>query len=398
MIRPGRAAMCAALVLAAGASSLSAQDHRDPLGRLLAGDDPASAILSADQLDILRRQLAININSLPAPTSADAQDDPYTKLMNYGPFNIERAVLVGHGTLHTFFALQGASWADLDSIDLDEGDLFQQSIPFLGRPAVQSRAALHLTTMTGSVGATYGLTPHLDLGAVIPLQTACVDGDRTVTTAGAVEQQPVSSCDSGIGDIVVRAKYSRSDRSGNPVLWALHAAVSLATGDVDRLLGKGTTQTTVSLLVSRYQNSWQPFGSFGATLGGQGVQFRTVDVFGLPGFIIDSVSAPPSLNFGGGTNFVLGMRMTASVEVLGRVLHHGALFRAVNVLSSDNLETTPVNWQPNVLGSIGAKYRAGNAMLVGGYLSTQMSRAGLRPSWIAGASVTVGKLPVTGDK
>jgi hypothetical protein len=37
-------------------------------------------------------------------------------------------------------------------------------------------------------------------------------------------------------------------------------------------------------------------------------------------------------------------------------------------------------------------------MLVGGYLSTQMSRAGLRPSWIAGASVTVGKLPVTGDK
>jgi hypothetical protein len=94
-------------------------------------------------------------------------------------------------------------------------------------------------------------------------------------------------------------------------------------------------------------------------------------------------------------NFVGGMKITVSGEVIGRIIHNGVQFRAADLLSGTNLEILPDRWQPKILAAAAIKYRLDNRVIVGAQAMNQLSRPGLRPSWVFGGHVTIGNLAPT---
>src|SRR5215510_12107636 len=324
-----------AMLVSCASGPMHAQETQAPLESVLIGHDVTTAILSQQQVDALGRQLAIDINSVPVQTTTYASRQLGAGLLNYGTLFIERAFPIGAGTFHGFASEQAAQWADLDGMDLDKGDLAHRAGAFLDRPAIDARARIRINTQTTTIGGSYGVRPSVDVGAVMPIQRVCTNGSRTVEKVpGGVENATVDSCTTGIGDVQFRVKYIvplPEERSGAraPILrWGLHAAIALPTGSTEKLTGKGTAQATVAFLMSKDRGWWQPTGYIGGTVGGSGATFKTVELFGQSNFVLDGITAPPSINFGGGVNFVDRARLTTSLEMIGQVIHNGVVFRA----------------------------------------------------------------------
>ena len=371
-----------------GTSETRAQNApSDALDRLLVAGDASFAVLSDRQLEILRQSLAVYINSLPTQTVLALDEERERR--SFGPIYLQHAMPIGRGGLDAVTLLQHASWSALDSIDIREAGLINRSPGFLNHPGVESRATLSLASETFGFGARYGVRPDFEVGVMVPVQRVCVSGIRSVIVgSNATAPVDIDACGAGVGDVQISAKYVHSGTDWN---LGAQVGVSLATGDPDELTGKGTTQPGFTLIASRRIGPLQPVFNLGATLGGHGVQFRTVTVFGSEALIVEQVSAPKSINYGGGALVVFGQRLTLSFEVVGRTLHNGVEFAPFGNGDSQSLELQPVHWQSNVLGVAGAKVALTDKIILSSHVSHQFSSAGLRPSWVAGASVTVAK-------
>jgi hypothetical protein len=357
--------------------------------RLFIDTDPRLSVLSEVQLAIIRRVLAIGISTFPAESgSASFAEfnllDPSPPARSLGPAYLLQSVPLPPGAFSAFAAYRRAVWTSLDAIHLDSGQLRNQTPAFFNRPAIDTRTSLDLVTDTLAIVVNQGLPARINVGASVPLHRVCVGGGRVTEGMAPVD---VHGCSTGIGDVALKAKLSQP---AGRYWFAGEASVSLPTGSVDDLRGRGQAQTTLLLAASRPAGPVQPHVNGGVVLGGHGVRFDAVDFFGTESLIIARVTPSRAVQYGAGADYIPSPRMTINVEVIGRVLRHGASFRSVDVLNGSSLEATPVAWQRFVLAAVGVKFELREGLLVHGHLTKQVSTAGLRAPLVAGVALEYG--------
>ncbi|HVJ28352.1 MAG TPA: transporter, partial [Vicinamibacterales bacterium] len=183
---------------------------------------------------------------------------------------------------------------------------------------IEAALALRLTTQTMVFYGTYGLTDRLDLGVVVPLVSIDMDAsisariERLATTANPDthvfdgenpdERTFASSASAtGLGDIMVRAKYNVFRAGGGGLAAAVD--VRTPTGDESNLLGTGGVQTKLYGIGSFAVGKLSPHINAGYTFSTKG-----------------ALDAPlnDEWNYAVGLDVAVSPRLTLIADVLGR--------------------------------------------------------------------------------
>jgi hypothetical protein len=338
------------------------------------------------------------------------------KSVSFGSTFVERAVTNGRGVFNMGVSFQHSSFDNLQGIDLKTtgfpshsqlGDYLSGGTPdprFDGMEVGDAFfAKLDVTSDVFVVSGSYGLSSQLDFGWAVPVASLSVRGqlvreynaalDYDVPTfpvelypnrSGSIVLADHAVDATGIGDIVLRAKYGfgRSDRQ----IGMLMGEVRLPTGDEENLLGTG--EASFKLL----GGGTKDFGIGSVNVNG-GYTF---------GGLTDEV------NFAAGTDVALLARkqLTVSFDFISQTLRD-TVTGIENVVSLDQPGTVGVPLSRDIIVShrfwergsttlnraaIGAKYQLkGNWLLTGsglfrlndnGYQAKFVGFVGLEHTWV----------------
>ena len=344
--------LLAVSVLAAIPASSSAQNQDPPLSALLpnlyldalfeeyfafvdAGADDEQLLNTlrnrfvTDTFPIIR--LAGNqLSSFPLASASggcawtfDTGSGAFTRASNsFGPIFAERPLTIGRGRLNVGGNFQHVTFDRLEERRLRGGEI----VSYLNAPLRNGDQAffanvldLKVTSDTLGVFATYGVTDRLDVGVAVPINRVDVRATVTprfgFTSRGIVRDfEPFSDAGtrSGIGDVVVRAKYNMLKGD----TWGIAEAVDvrLPTGDELNLLGVAGGQVKLSLIASSAMGMLSPHMNLGYTISG------TSSAGDDP---LTYVSPPlEEFNYAAGADLALSLRTTVAVDVVGRVIRY----------------------------------------------------------------------------
>jgi hypothetical protein len=233
---------------------------------------------------------------------------------SFGTVFIDRGLTNGRGVFSLGFSYQHGSYDVLQDLDLSEGggfivlsqvgDYTNVNYPEVTDPLYPpqvgdlQRAYVKTTADVFTFVGSYGVTDAFDIGWAVPIASLSVHGqsiryynggldwdlnlpgaDGVLGTADDVRAQypnkvgQIVSYDrkvdaTGIGDVMVRAKYAFGPATSQGV--AVSVDLRLPTGDEDNLLGAGTAAAKFQLSVSRPLNSvFSLHGSGGYMVGGR---------------------------------------------------------------------------------------------------------------------------------
>lgn len=222
------------------------------------------------------------VGGVPVATSTSA-----------GPIFAERAATLGKGRLlaglsHSAFHLatlrgvdlrdlpltfthENANFAGCDSVYHDS--CAKMGVPVLENDVINLRLALDINVAVNSLYLTYGLTDHLDVGAVIPVVSTSLRGqsDAQIQPFGpppvahffsGTPQNPVLQATrtvfgdaTGLGDVALRVKAGLRDGPRTSV--AVLLDTRFPSGSTDDLLGQGAFEGRgVFIVTSRFGDLW----------------------------------------------------------------------------------------------------------------------------------------------
>ena len=178
-----------------------------------------------------------------------------------------------------------------------------------------------------------------------------------------------SATASGLGDILVRAKYNFSRTADQA--FALGLDLRLPTGDEADMLGTGETQTQVYLISSLSAGRIGPHFNVGYTFaGGDGTN---------------------QINYVAGAEFAATPRLTFVGDMIGRMfldtfrLENEQIPHVFQQGDTAPLETTTFNTVrartgnvASILGAVGMKFNPVSNLLISGHLIFTITDAGLR--------------------
>ena len=323
-------------VLLAGAliigvtSDARAQSVNDTLSFLLTNRsiptaDPArdeAAALSAR--DTISRLLLLELATVPTVSSStgfiyqmdrDLGGTVVRSSESFGPTFVERSLTVG--TIKPAFGVsfQETRFRKIDGRSLTDGTLVATGSRLAGQatPFDVETLSLRLRTRTLTLSTNVGVTDRLDVSASLPIVRLTLSGERIDTLRGTSELQATAAVDaSGVGDLIVRAKYNVIRRGGTGV--ALGVETRLPTGDTENLLGSGEPSIKPRVIGSLESTRVSVHGELGYATGGLSRELdygAAVAVTGSPRVtvvgellgrrldsgsrLIDSVTAHPTL-------------------------------------------------------------------------------------------------------
>jgi len=397
-----------------------------------AGRQAEAAIVTFN--DRLRTQLAnfpLGSSSGGFTYTFDRSTGAYVRSSSsFGPAFTERAVTLGRGRFSVGMNYQHTTFSSFGGEDLRDGAITfylphtdccdaQHQPPSAFVPGFEGdwmEAALDIKTTTDTFAflATAGLTNRLDVGVAVPLTHVTLDTTVHATIlrlatgstsevhkfdTGISKDFPRSGSASGVGDIVVRTKYSLYRQGHSAVAGALD--LRLPTGDDANLLGIGTTQAKMYVIASTEAGMFSPHVNFGYTASGAG------DRSALYGVSQQGVS--DEVNYAGGVEFIPSPKITLIGDIIGRTLRDAGTVEAqtISLQYSANAtsSTNPITGQPYrelaftpgnlnlVLGSAGVKYNpAGNVLLTGNVLFP-LTSGGLKSkvSFVLGVDIAFGQ-------
>ncbi|MFT5367046.1 MAG: hypothetical protein ACI8V2_002004 [Candidatus Latescibacterota bacterium] len=242
------------------------------------------SIESAASINRLNQQIAAEIGGFPFSSSVGGfsfEFDPVlgdfvgtTKTL--GPILAERAATLGRGKLnlnlsYTFLNYNKFSGQSLDKFDVTA----RHDTDIVGLPDVREQFEndivrilmdININTKILAFSGTYGVLDRLDLGFLVPLaqvdvdvkSVASVDQSETNTLFNNIHtfdngleapQDNAKGNATGIGDIVLRAKYHLPDNSLVDIGFATLA--QLSTGDNQNFLGTGDNTIYPFFIFSR---------------------------------------------------------------------------------------------------------------------------------------------------
>lgn len=360
----------------------------------------------------------------------------------FGPLFAERAVTIGRGKLNLGYTFQATSYNSFEGLDLDTDDLRFISQhnnccpagsnapttttdfnPAFERDLLLSSLTTTISTNTNAFFANYGLTNSFDVGIAVPFVHVDIDASvtgqilRTATSGitpplhtfveGAdVDLKTVSDSGSasGLGDILLRAKYNVYRTETMAFAGALD--LRLPTGDEDDLLGTGAYQVQPFFVASGEFGRVSPHVNIGYTFSNGETSAQAADVddpegtFGQPAAGVDQhpldLSVPDEFNYIFGVSVRAWPRVTFGFDVRGRTLLDvprfvvqnttypnrgpGATLPTASFEAQDEfvIETRDGNLT-QVLGVAGGKVNLTGTLLLNVTVLFPMSSGGLKP-------------------
>ena len=325
----------------------------------------------------------------------DTASGAFTRASNsFGPIFAERPLTIGRGRLNVGGTFQHVTFDHLEEKKLRGGEI----VSYLSTPLSNAPGAAHLfyanaldlkvTTDTLNLFGTYGVTDRLDVGVAVPFNR--VDARATLTSRLGLTPIGITDIDtsvrsqsgtaSGIGDIVVRAKYHmlKSDRWGI----AESVDVRLPTGDELNLLGIAGSQVKLTFIASSELGQLSPHVNFAYTISGTSDAGDDPDTFVFP--------PREEINYAAGADLAVSLRATIAADVVGRVMRKAG----TPVWGPSDLpgsEYQQFNFNPGqdlhlLLGSVGLKVNPFGNMLFTTNVLFPLTKNGLTDNltWMAG--------------
>lgn len=269
---------------------------------------------------------------------------------SFGPSFADRALTIGRGRLSVGFGFQHATFDTFEGLDLRQRDVTfyvqhteccssggaaradgTRLSPAFEGDLIKAALSLNLVTNTSVVFLNYGVTDRFDVGFAVPFLEVKMDAsvlatvERLATAAepeihafpGANPDQRTfhaSGSASGLGDIVVRAKYRMLAKPGGGVAAALDMRVP--TGDETNLLGTGGIQARAYGIASFTHGRLSPHVNAGYTFSTGGA---------LPGATLRD-----EVNVAAGFDLVMSPRATLAVDYVGRTLIDAGRMREID--------------------------------------------------------------------
>ena len=374
--------LLASMLIAASADRLAAQESiREVLSFLVTNRSvPTGDFIRDDQAaaatrDTIAGFLLTEFATLPISSSSGGftyRMDPGLGTVtrssdSFGPFFTERTLTAGRHHSSLGVSYRSVSFDNIDGRDLRNGSLLSTATTLRGdpQPFDVETIALRIRTATVTVVANYGVTDRLDVSTAIPFVRLTLSGERIDTYRGQrFTQATASASRSGVGDVVVRAKYNvlRSRASGV----AFGAEARLPVGDEDNLLGVGHTTIKPRLIGSVESEHLGVHGDFGYAFGG----------------------LSDGLDYAGAVTVVAVPRFTLIGEVVGRRLaSFGRLAETTEphprLVGVDTIRLTGVQQATHrVLAVAGFKWNIGGAWIVSGQVVRSLTTAGLNARWV----------------
>jgi hypothetical protein len=319
--------------------------------------------------------LGIEIATLPIASSASGfiyRFDPTLGTVarltdSFGPFFTERSMTVGRELGSFSLGYRSATFDTIDGRNLRDGTLVSTASILRGeaQPFDVETVSLRLHMDTVTAAGSYGITDRLEVGGAVPFLRLTLRGDRVDTYRGQEFPQASGTASaSGLGDVVVRAKYNLLQQPNGGV--AVAAEARLPTGAEEHLLGAGQASIKPRLLVSTERAPVAFDGEMGYSVGGLA---RALEYSGSL-----SVAATP--------------RITVVGELLGRRLEGvGRLIETTQphprLIDVDTIRLTSVSEATNRLTLVaGFKWNVAGGWLLTANIVRPLTSAGLNAGWV----------------
>ena len=237
--------------------------------------------------------IANQLSSFPLASSAGGFAYTYDPALgvfvrsteSFGPVYAERADTLGKGRFNLGLNYSHFTFDEINGLSLTDGDVrlvfTHQDVnhdrtdlePFFEGDLITTQLAMKITSNITAFVFSYGVTDRLDISTAIPIVNVSIDaradaastGSRRASVApgihrfqngGDTESFTRSGSASGVGDVVLRAKYRLTPGTKYGV--ALGVDTRLPTGDQDNLLGTGATQLLAYVIGSFHFGSFSP--------------------------------------------------------------------------------------------------------------------------------------------
>jgi hypothetical protein len=130
---------------------------------------------------------------------------------SFGPFFTERSLTTGTRQAALGVSYRSTSFDNIDGRKLRDGTLVSTASVLSGesQPFDVETVSLRIRSETMTVFGSYGVTDRLDISAAVPFVRVNLSGERIDTYRGRQLIQATGSASaSGLGDVVLRAKYN----------------------------------------------------------------------------------------------------------------------------------------------------------------------------------------------
>jgi hypothetical protein len=346
-----------------------------PTGDFTGDEEAASATR-----DTISAFLLAELAAVPVSGSAGGftyRLDPALGVMarstdSFGPFFTDRSLTIGESRASVGVSYHRASFVEADGRALRDGTLVSTASRLRGDPLPfdVETVTLRIDTDTMTWSGTYGVSDRLDLSAAIPLVRLTLSGQRIDTYRGSALVQAIGSGSaSGLGDVVVRAKYNVVRRESGGL--ALSGESHLPTGSKENLLGAGKATFRPRAIGSFEADRLTAHGDVGYSFGGLSEE----------------------LNYSGALAVVANPRLTLIGEVVGRRLaSFGRLTQTTaphpTLTGVDTIRLTGVQEASDRLFAVaGVKWNVTNTWLISANILRPLTGAGLNARWVPTISV-----------
>jgi hypothetical protein len=325
---------------------------------------------------LFNQQIVAQIATFPigSPTGGfaftfDAASGTFQRTTNsFGPAFADRALTNGRKKFTFGANYQYSRYSSFEGQKLDSGDikfyLTHEDVPgdlFFEGDLIEAALRLDLKSATTTVFASYGVTDTFDVAVAVPIVRVTMDatidarvmrlatGEASEIHAfpggGATQSFSDAGEASGIGDVLVRAKYRFASRAGGGL--AAGVDLRLPTGDSDELLGAGAASATFTLIGSASRGRFGPHFNVGFGTAGES----------------DVANLSNEVNYKVGTEFVASPRVTLSADLVGRSLIDAGSLRLTDVTHSYRTDTGAVG--STVLQEYAPRVPSGGGLLDG---------------------------------
>lgn len=346
-------------------------------------------------------QIGAQVSNVPLGSSSggftykyDPERGSFTRsTQTFGPAFAERADTVGRHRFSFGMNYQHGRYTSLDGKSLENGDLkfflpHQELTPpsFVEGDMIEADVHLKLSSDATVFFANYGVTNALEVAVAVPFDHvsmnltyhATIDDFATHATAPQthlfpngtkVEDFTANGSATGIGDMIVRAKYSLL--KGQTQGLAMGLELRLPTGDAANMLGTGATQAEFYAIASSTQGRLAPHANVGYTVANKGVSNQ--------------------FNYVGGLEFAASPKITIVGDVLGRSFRTGTrivdnptlhIFQESNGGPNEAVILPTIGTESggytSVLATVGAKFNPYRTLLVSAHLVFTLTNAGLK--------------------
>jgi hypothetical protein len=192
----------------------------------------------------------------------------------FGPVFSERALTTGLGQASLGVTFRSTHFDSLGGRPLRAGTLVTTANQFVDepRPFDVETLTLDIRAQTFTAFANYGVTERFDVGAVLPIVSIHLDGERVDTYRdNALVQSVATASTVGLADLVLRAKYRLTGVNAEGLSGA--AELRVPTGSKDNLLGAGRAAVKGMLIGSLERDRLGSHFNVGLVGGGVSAEF-----------------------------------------------------------------------------------------------------------------------------